>query len=157
MILEARHALYEAEDAADWPNKIEDAEDHITWMNEVVQKWGTPDEKDQAADIEDEIRRALQRKNSDSLKRAVDKSIDLRLKISRSRPEYWKGLLAYQYRQRSKMTNPQKADKLFEQGVRAVESNDIREMARIADQLWDLLPDDVAEEMQRGYGSGLTT
>lgn len=155
-ILEARHALYEAEDAADWPNKIEDAEDHITWMNEVVQKWGTPDEKDQAADIEDEIRRALQRKNPDSLKRAVDKSIDLRLKISRSRPEYWKGLLAYQYRQRSKMTNPQKADQLFEQGVRAVESNDIREMARIADQLWDLLPDDVAEEMQHGYGSGLT-
>ena len=155
-ILEARLALYAAEDAADWPNKTTDAEDHIDWMNEVVQKWGTAAQKDEAADIEDEIRRALQRKNADSLKRAVDKSIDFRLAIARSRPEYWKGLLAYQYQQRGKMTNPRKAEQLFALGARAMESSDIREMSRIAAQLWDLLPEDVAEEMQRGYGSGLT-
>ena len=154
-ILEARHALYEAEDAADWPNKTVDAEDHIDWMNEVVQKWGTASQKDEAADIEDEIRRALQRKNADSLKRAVDKSIDFRLAIARSRPEYWKGLLAYQYKQRDRMTDPRKAEQLFAQGARAMESGDIREMSRIAAQLWDLLPEDVAEEMQRGYGTGL--
>lgn len=155
-ILEARHALDEAEDAADWPNKTKDAEDRIEWMNEAVGKWGTAAQKDEAADIEDEIRRALQRKNGDSLRRALHKADDLRFKIEMVRPEWWKGLLSYQYQQRAKMTDPRKAEQLFAQAARAIESNDVPEMRRVARQLWDLLPEDVAEEMQRGYGSGLT-
>ena len=55
------------------------------------------------------------------------------------------------------MTDLAKADRLFAQGARAIEANDLREMRRVAIQLWDLLPKDVAEEVKRGYGSGLTT
>ena len=156
-ILEARHALYEAADAADWPNKIEDAEDRIQWMNEAVSKYGTAAQKDNAADIEDEIRRALDRRNAESLKRALDKADGLRFKLEMARPEWWKGLLAYQYQQRGKMSDAAKANRLFDQANRAIGANDIDEMRRVARQLWDLLPDDVAEELQRGYGSGLTT
>lgn len=156
-ILEARIALDADEDAADWPSKTEDAEDRIAMMNETVAKNGTAAQKDEAADIEDEIRRALGRKNADTLQRAVKKADDLRLKIDLARPEWWKGLLAYQYRQRGKMTNLAKADRLFEQGSRAIEANDIQEMRRVAIQIWDLLPEDVVEEVKRGYGSGLTT
>ena len=155
-IREARHALDEAEDAADWPAKTEDAEDRIDWMNETVQKWGTAAQKGEAADIEDEIRRALERRNAETLKRAVDKADDLRFQIAMARPEWWKGLLAYQYQERAKMTDTRKADLLFAQGAKAVEAGSIPEMRRVALQLWDLLPADVAEEMQRGYGSGLT-
>ena len=155
-ILEARHALDEAEDAADWPNKTKDAEDRIEWMNEAVGKWGTAAQKAESADIEDEIRRAIQRKNGDSLRRALNKADDLRFKIEMARPEWWKGLLAYQYQQRTKMADSRKAEQLFAQATRAMEANDVPEMRRVARLLWDLLPEDVAEEMQRGYGSGLT-
>ena len=156
-ILEVRHALDEAEDAADWPNKTDETEKKIKWMNEAVGKWGDAAQKDEAADIEDEIRRALGRKNADTLQRAVKKADDLLAKVELTRPEWWKGLLAYQYRQRAKMTDLAKADRLFAQGARAIEANDLREMRRVAIQLWDLLPEDVAEEVKRGYGSGLTT
>ena len=54
------------------------------------------------------------------------------------------------------MTDPRKAEQLFAQAARAIEANDVPEMRRVARLLWDLLPEDVAEEMQRGYGSGLT-
>ena len=156
LIREARKALDEAEDAADWPNKEEEAENSIEWLSESVGKWGTQAQKDEAEDVVAEVRRALQRRNADTLKRAVEKADDLRFKIEMARPEWWKGLLAYQYREREKMADRRKADLLFAQGAKAIEANNLDEMRRVARQLWDLLPEDVAEEMQRGYGSGIT-
>ena len=54
------------------------------------------------------------------------------------------------------MTDLRKADALFAQGAKAIEANDVAEMRRVAVQIWQLLPEDVAEEVKRGYGSGLT-
>lgn len=125
-------------------------------MNEAVGKHGTPDQRGQAADIERDVRSALQRRNAVSLQRAVEKADDLRFAIAMARPEWWKGLLAYQYRERAKMTDAAKANRLFAQAARGIEANDVNEMRRVALQLWDLLPEDVAEEMKRGYGLGLT-
>lgn len=155
-ILEVRHALDEAEDSANWPTKIADAEERIAWMNEAVCKFGDEAQKDEASAIEGEIRRALQRKNADSLKRAIAKADSLRLKIDTLRPDWWKGHLAYLYSQRAAMTDVRKADALFAQAERAIAASSIPEMRRIAGQLWELLPEDVAGDAMRGYGSGLT-
>ena len=156
LVLEARHALDEAEDAADWPKKEEEAEEHVGWMDEVVGKWGNAAQKAEAEAISERIGGALERKNPNALARAIGEADALRLKIETTRPGWWKGLIAYQYQERGKMTNPRKASILFGQAAKAAEEDDIDEMRRIAAQLWDLMPVDVAEDMKRGYGSGLT-
>lgn len=155
-ILEARHALDEAEDAADWPEKARVAEEVIRGMQEVVGQLGTKGQKTEADAIEDAIRRALQRKIADTLRRAQEKATAFILKMEMARPEWWKGLLSYQYQQRDKMIDKRKADFLFEQAAKAIEANDMAEMRRVAGQLWELMPNDVAEAIKRGYGSGLT-
>ena len=155
-ILEARIALDEAEDAADWPNKVKDAEDRLSWMRSSVEKWGGNEEKREADDVEADVRRALERRNADSLKRAIDRAVALEVKVENNRPEVWKAILASQYRDRDQMSDRRKADILFEQAAKAIQAEDVTEMRRIAFKLWELLPEDVAEEQKRGYGSGLT-
>ena len=54
------------------------------------------------------------------------------------------------------MNDSRKAEILFAQATKAIQADDIQEMRRVAGQLWKLLPEEVAEEAQRGYGSGLT-
>lgn len=155
-ILEARKALDAIEDAADWPEKVKDAEDRIRWMNNAVGKWGDAGQRGKAKEIEEEIRRAMQRKNAATLKRAVDRAVSLEVEVEKNRPEVWKAILADQYQMREQMSDRRKADALFEQGAAAIKSGNVAEMRRVAFKLWELMPEDIAEESKRGYGSGIT-
>lgn len=154
-IREALMALDEAAAASDWPNKVKDAEMRVEWMKETVERFGTITQKNEAIRIESEIRGAISRKNIHSLSRAVGEANEIRLTIERARPEWWKEMLAYQFGLRNEMTDQRKADLLFAQGEKAMEANDIFEMRRVSLQLWNLLPENVAQEMQRGFGTGL--
>ena len=155
-IIEARMKLHAIGDAAAWPEKEDDANERLEWLDEAVGKFGTPTQKSEAEELKAEVKRALERRNPASLERVLKKADDFRLKLEVSRPEFWKSILAYQYRQRNLMNDSRKAEILFAQATKAIQADDIQEMRRVAGQLWKLLPEEVAEEAQRGYGSGLT-
>ena len=69
----------------------------------------------------------------------------------RDRPEYWQGLLHYAFQHREEMTNAAEADRLFEQGARAIENNDVGMMRKCSIMLLNLLPETVREDAQRGH------
>ena len=69
----------------------------------------------------------------------------------RDRPEHWQGLLQYAYQHRGEMTNAAEADRLFEQGAKAIENNDVDMMRKCGIMLLNLLPETVREEVRRGH------
>ena len=148
--------LYAIEEASAWPEKEEDANNRLDWLDEAVGKYGTPAQKSEVEAIKAEVSRQLERKNALALERALDRADDFRIKLQVNRPEFWKGILSYQYSQRNMMSDTRKANILFEQANKAITAKDIQEMRRVASQLWKLLPEEVAEKAQRGFGAGLT-
>ena len=155
-IIEARMKLHALADAAAWPEKEAAANERMGWLDVAVEKFGTTSQKSEAEALKAEVMRALERKNLQSLERALERVDEFRLKLEVDRPEFWKSILSYQYSQRNLVTDQRKADILFAQGAKAIQAGDVQEMRRVAGQLWKLLPEEVVEKAQRGYGSGLT-
>ena len=66
----------------------------------------------------------------------------------------------YQFQQaekeQHKMTDPQRAALLISQGQDYVSKNNLAGLQNVVRQLWDLLPPEVVQAAERGYGAGLT-
>jgi len=51
------------------------------------------------------------------------------------------------------MSDQERAARLLNQGQDCLAKNNITGLQNIVRQLWDLLPDDAAEETRRGFGA----
>jgi hypothetical protein len=59
------------------------------------------------------------------------------------------------FEQREQMRNISEADRLFNQGYQFIQKNNIDGLRKIIVQLLQLLPQDIAAEIERGYQSGV--
>lgn len=133
-------ALDQAEAALEWPNLVKEAESLLDWGRGQVEKYGSLDDRRSFQHGEEEIRRAIQTHNPDLLdarietlsgfvRRMLDKNDVL-------------PLIRFEYlcTRKSEMRNPAQAQRLMEEGLRAVQSRNISSLRSINQQLEVLLP-----------------
>jgi hypothetical protein len=53
------------------------------------------------------------------------------------------------------MTDQARAGRLFETGRSYLDQNNVDGLKNVVRQLWDLVPAEIVEEVQRGFGSTL--
>ena len=68
-------------------------------------------------------------------------------------PGWWVYQLQRMEEQQQKMTDQARAGRLLSQGQDFLAKNNVSGLENVVRQLWDLLPDDVAEEAKRGFGA----
>lgn len=56
----------------------------------------------------------------------------------------------------NKMLDRSRAAQLLDQGRDCISRNNATGLQNVVRQLWDLVPSEVAEEVKRGYQSGIT-
>ena len=149
-IIELRMQLDALDERAKIPEKIGEIEYYIG----LVEKCGDtikPAQRSELASVKSELGRLRDKNDFGALDRLLDNVLDLWRNVMRDRPEHWQGLLQYAYQHRGEMTNAAEADRLFEQGAKAIENNDVDMMRKCGIMLLNLLPETVREEARRGH------
>jgi molecular chaperone DnaK len=126
-------------------------ENDLKWAEDIVSKYGTPEQKRRFQILRGEVQRAIEAGDPLVLRRKDEEVMDLARPILHQQPEFWVSYLRYLTDQRDNMTDPNLADRYIAQGLRAVNTGDVEHLKVACRQLVALLPPEKQEEA-RGYG-----
>lgn len=145
-----RCQLDEIEDNLQWPMIVADAEQELSFARNVVEHFENPSAKAKLDRIDLEVKRAVETRNSDKLKKLTGDLITLKIQLLREDPGFWVEFFKHLYEDdRDKMTNPALAERLFNQGFAALDGNDLPKLQNTVHQLLGLLPDEIKADENR--------
>lgn len=141
-LLNMKAIVDELETALEIPMLLAEAEQVIEWTEEIVGKWGQPSDQRKFGLLLAELKSAMEARVPDAndLTRKTDNLDDLRMKILRSRDEWWIDLFAQLEERKEELTNQTLAEQLFTQARRSINNNDIEGVKGACRQLVQLLP-----------------
>ena len=155
-LLELKASVDELEDALEIPTLLADANQIIEWSEEVVNKWGKPDDQGKFRTLLGELKATMEArvKNPEDLSRRIDNLNELRIRILQSRDEWWLDKLARFEENKEEMTNQVLAEQLLTQARRSISNNDIDGVKYACRQLFQLLPVPQQQTFD-GFGSSV--
>jgi molecular chaperone DnaK len=144
-LLDLRLAIDEVEDRLEWPGLVAEADKEVERERKIIKDddfKATQHERDQFAALEREIRRAIESRDPDLLRRKISEMDSLGFIILDRLPGFWVARFQRLEGMRSEMTNSSQADSYITQGQRAINNNDIPALKAACRQLVGLLPQD---------------
>ena len=154
-LLELKIKLDEAADALEWPTLLVEAREWLKDLNALVNRNGTPTQRDKATELADDAEDIITDGKLDRLRKHVDKTKRLYYEILFEQPAFWVSQFQHQEKQQAQMSDPVRSARLLDQGRECIANSNVAGLQNIVRQLWDLLPREVVEAAQRGYQSGL--
>ena len=130
--------------------------DWLEDLNKLVAQHGTADHQDRYNDLREQTDEIIQQRKTERLGKKLKQVQELYYQVLFSLPSFWVNQFRQLETKRSKMTDQDKAERLFDMGRRYLDQNNANGLRNVVGQLWELLPREVVEEVQRGFGSTLT-
>ncbi|MDY0152137.1 MAG: hypothetical protein RBS43_07690, partial [Candidatus Cloacimonas sp.] len=152
-LLDLQSALDNAEDALEWPTLLIKADESIEDVGTIVTKYGSNDEKSSFDDLSKELRSYIVNHEPDLLRRNIDMLESLRTKVLLQQPGYWVNLLDLLVDAKAQMNGTAEANLQISKGKEAIQNNDIDELKKAVNRLFDLLPS-IEREKVKGFGGG---
>lgn len=150
-----KSAVDEVEDALEWPGLVTEAEEEMESLKTVAQNYGNSSDKQMAATLERDTRQAMERRDTELLRRKIAEMAGVRFRILREQPGFWVALLQQLEGRKAHMREPGQAEQYFAQGNRAILNNDVPSLKSAVQQLIGLLPADEQQAVRRGFGSSV--
>jgi molecular chaperone DnaK len=138
-LIEVKQALDALEKAHEWDLRVVDLHDYQGWTQDLVKSVGTPEQQQRSQKLLSEADSALSARSLGDLRKAIKSLRDLFWEMSYSRDDFWKGHFE-KLREGSDYVDPLKAERLKEEGNRAIKRNDIPSLRTIVWELYGLLP-----------------
>jgi hypothetical protein len=154
-LLELKLKLDEASDALEWPALVAEANDWIGQLKELVDQHGTQQQEDKSNDLTEQIEDIIREKKMDRLRKKIEQLRTLYYEILFAQPGFWVGTFNNLEKQKNRMNDQGRATRLLDQGRDCIAKNNVTGLQNVVRQLWDLLPQEIVEQTQRGYQSGL--
>lgn len=158
-LLEVKIALDEVEDLLKWPALITEANKAVEDMNELIGRAKNASEEhiEAARQIEEEVEEICNGdvERPEALKKHIAAAHELYFDIQRERPEWWVGWFQFIEERSSEIPDQNAANRLLSQGRQAIQTGNLNMLRHAVAQLMTIMPRDVAEEVQRGFGHGL--
>jgi molecular chaperone DnaK len=156
-LLDLRINLDKAEDLLKWPYLVTQANRAIDELDKLIEAHDMPEHQKPADKLREQVEELVSQERAAPLRKMIEQIIDLHREILFAQSSYWVGWFEYLEKQRAKMSDTGAADRLCNQGYQCIQKEDISGLANVVRQLFQLLPREVAEEVERerGYQSGL--
>jgi len=154
-LLELQLKLDEAVDALEWPTLLAQVRQWLKDLDTVVTQHGSKMQRDKAAELGEDIKDIVVKRETDRLRKKLDQVQRLYWVIVTAQPGFWVHQFLYLEEQKHKMSDHLRATRLLDQGRECMEKNNFVGLQNIVRNLWDLLPREVVEAAQRGYQSGI--
>lgn len=141
-LLELKSTMDELEDALEIPTLMSEARQIIEWTQEVVDKWGQPSDQLKFRMLLSELTATMEARvpNPSDLIRRTENLDDFRIRILRSKDEWWLDYFVRLEEHGEEMTDQALAQKLFGLARRSINNNDMEGVKSACRQLVQLLP-----------------
>lgn len=154
-LLELKVKLDEAADALEWPMLVKEANDLIRFVDEIAAQHGTDEQKKRADSLKRATGEGIQTARAETLRQQIEHLKSLYFEIITAQPAWWINRFQDAEKQKQKMSDQNRAARLFDQGRDCIAKNNPFGLQNVVKQLWDLLPKQVAEDTRRGYQASL--
>jgi molecular chaperone DnaK len=153
-LLELKAQLDEAENTIKWPALLAEVREWLGWLDKAKQH-GTDRQQGRAGELHKDVEDIIRDKNPERLAWKLKQIQDLYWEIVVALPGFWVNQFQYLEKERSRMTDQARAGRLFDTGRSYLDQNNVDGLKNVVRQLWDLVPAEIVEEVQRGFGSTL--
>lgn len=154
-LLELRVNLDKAEDLMKWPSLIMEANSAMDGLDKLIDECNMSELQEQADTLREQVETLIAQERSAPLQKKIEQIMDLHYEILFAQPSFWVGYFRYVEEQRDKIDDTSTADRLFNQGYQYIKQENLNGLHNVVVQLLNLLPQEVIEEVERGYKSGL--
>lgn len=154
-LLEVKLELDKAADALEWPTLKSEAHNWLGWLQTVVDQHGTDKQKQRASEFATEVEKIIRERKPDRLRKQIEQIARLHFEIVSTQAGWWMYQFQQAEKEQQKMKDQDRALRLFGQGRDYVAKNNLMGLQNVVRQLWDLLPAEVVQAAERGYGAGL--
>lgn len=154
-LVELRVNLDRAEDLLKWPALVTEAKEAIDELDKIIEAHDMQEYQGRADTLREQVDELVSQERAAPLRKKIDQIIALRHEILFAQPSFWVGYFRYLENQRTKMHDTGAADRLCNQGYQFIQQENISGLRNVVVQLLNLLPEEVIEEVKRGYESGL--
>ena len=137
---EFRQKIDSIEYLANWPVTLKQYSDTMADCEEIVNSYGSNEEKDQIAAIKSEAEKAVNNKDAKRLKKIIDELMSVRWAVLFRQPGFWVGAFQEIKKSPKGFRNQQRADELLEEGGMALQRQDLDSLKSIMIELWSLMP-----------------
>jgi molecular chaperone DnaK len=155
LLLEFKLKLDEAANALEWPALVKEAEGELADLNRVADPHGSDEQKQKAEDLAEDIEAIIRERKPDRLRNRIAQITRLYFEIVMAQPAWWVYQFGQMEKQEGKMSPPDRAARLLDQGRACMAKNNPTGLQNVVRQLWDLLPAAAAQAAKRGYEADL--
>jgi molecular chaperone DnaK len=154
-LLDLRIDLDKAEDLMKWPALVAEANQAIDDLDKLIEEHDMAEYQERADKLREQLEQLVSQERAAPLRKKIEQIMELRYQIIFAQPSFWVGYFRYLEEQRGKMSDAGAADRLYNQGYQYIQKENIGGLRNVVVQLLNLLPNEVVEEVKRGYESGL--
>jgi molecular chaperone DnaK len=155
LLLELRIQLDKAEDMLKWPALVAEALKTIDELDSLIEQHGTDDHRQRAAKLREQIDELIEQKRTEPLRKNIEQVIDFHREILFEQDGFWLGFFNHLVDQHDKMRDQQNAERLINQGRQCISRGNVNGLRNAVAQLLALMPRIDADEIRRGYISGI--
>jgi len=155
-ILKLRAKLDRAAEQAHWPTQVKEAREMLGYTREIVEAQGSPTEIDALREQQIALEKAISSQDVHGLRRATELLGAIRWQVLQRDGPWWAQYFQFLEENEASMTDPGLATRLFAQGRKAIQQDDLVSLKAACRQLNGLLPEESQDEAAaRGFGSTL--
>jgi len=154
-LLQLKLKIDEIENALKWPTTLADVKEWRSYLSKLADDHGTSQQRERVRELGAEIDEIIERKQMDRMPRQLERVRQLYYQILSTLPSFWVNQFQLLEKDKGKMQDRDKAERLFEMGRNYLANNNVTGLQNVVRQLWDLTPPEVVEAAQRAFGAGL--
>jgi molecular chaperone DnaK len=154
-LLELKIQLDKAANELQWPSLVAEARECIGALTELAKEQGKAELHKRVAELSAEIEKVIGRKATEDLGHKIKQAWALWFEVVATQASFW----VYQHQQLEKrleeMSDKPRAERLLGQGRAFISQNNATGLQNVVRELWNLLPDQIQEGINRGYQAGV--
>jgi len=155
-LLELKLMLDKIEEQVQWPSLVLETKDWLGRLETLSSQHATEEQESKFKSLKQEVMNVIDSVQKDRLPRKLKQIQELYYEILFSLPAFWVNQFTNLQGRTNQMSDKSEASRLINLGQGYLEQDNIGGIRNVVFKLWDLLPRDIVEEVQRGYGSTLT-
>jgi molecular chaperone DnaK len=138
-LIELKQALDDLQKSSEWELLVADFEEYGRPTQQIVDAKGTADQRRELPQLLKHAESAVKNRNIADLRTAVGRIREIYWTIAFSQDDFWRAQFA-QMREQPEFVDPLAAERLKEEGMRALKRNDVQSLRIIVMDLYNLLP-----------------
>jgi molecular chaperone DnaK len=154
-LLELKVKVDDLADAVELPALVAEVREWIGYVENITEKFGTASQRQRSTKAVAEAEEAIKEQKLAKLQRKLDQLRHAYYDVAMEQPGWWVHQMQAAEKQLDQMSDRKRGERLLSQAQECLDKNNLQGLKNVVRELWNLLPDELAEAAKRGFQSGV--